>query len=397
MRAWLIASAVVVVAGCGDDITPIGPPLEPADTLFVVAHSDDDMVFMQPELLDALRTRSVTTVYVTMGDPVKGYQHAQSLLHATRMAYASIAGGSEWECGYISVDGSMAEHCRLRGRPVALIALDLTDGGIPGDRRDSLLHLVDGTIAALPVLGPDGGSETVDTTIDLLAQIIAATEPREIHALELAGTHGRDHSSHMFSSSFAFWAAARLGYPGPITWHRGYNVDVEAITLDSADYGPARDMLGYYEACADDCAPCGKSCTTLNAAHDGWLQRQYASTRVVEATGPLAIDDRCLTASRELADCAAPASADLDRDGHLTIGEGCLATTPDDRVTLEACTDSPAQYWVLDSEGFLWNGRPPTPGGDMSYTHVRCLSSDGASATAPTCGDQLRPHWRFAG
>lgn len=396
MGARWIAS-LVVVTGCGDNITPIGPPLERADTLFVVAHSDDDMIFMQPELLAALHAGAVTTMYVTMGDPVEGYEHAQFLLRATRTAYASIAGGSEWECGYVWLDGATAQHCRLSARPVSLIALDLPDGGIPGERRDSLLHLVDGTVAALPVLGPEGGSATVDTTIDALAQIIAATEPREIHALELAGTHGRDHSSHMFSSSFAFWAAARIAYPGPITWHRGYNVDVEAITLDGADYAAARDMLGYYEACSSSCGRCGSSCTTLLAAHEGWLQRQYASTRVVEATGPLTFDDRCLTASRQLADCAAAPPAQLDRGGQLRLGDGCLATTPEDGVTLEACTGGPAQYWALDSEGFLWNGRPPTPGGDMSYDHVRCLSGDGAIASAPTCGAQRRPRWRFAG
>src|SRR2546421_1941910 len=51
-----------------------------------------------------------------------------------------------------------------------------------------------------------------------------ATTPSEIHTLELAATHGRDHSSHMFVASFALWAEARTGYDGPVTWHRGYNV-----------------------------------------------------------------------------------------------------------------------------------------------------------------------------
>ena len=64
--------------GCGDNIAPIGPPLEHADTVFVVGHSDDDLIFMQPALIDALHGRgSVATIYVTTGDPVKGLEHAR--------------------------------------------------------------------------------------------------------------------------------------------------------------------------------------------------------------------------------------------------------------------------------------------------------------------------------
>ncbi len=36
------------LAACGDNTPPVGPPIEPADSMFVIAHFDDDMIFMEP-------------------------------------------------------------------------------------------------------------------------------------------------------------------------------------------------------------------------------------------------------------------------------------------------------------------------------------------------------------
>ncbi|HEY5946386.1 MAG TPA: hypothetical protein VIV40_12875, partial [Kofleriaceae bacterium] len=70
MRSGWLVAVLACSFGCGDNIVPIGPPLVRADTVFVVGHSDDDMIFMQPELVDALHAPgSLATIYVTTGDP----------------------------------------------------------------------------------------------------------------------------------------------------------------------------------------------------------------------------------------------------------------------------------------------------------------------------------------
>ncbi|HEY5945591.1 MAG TPA: hypothetical protein VIV40_08865, partial [Kofleriaceae bacterium] len=360
------------------------------------AHPDDDMIFMQPELVDALHAPgSVATIYVTTGDPVKGLWHARDLQAAARVAYGKAAGITEWDCGYVELTVATVYHCRALERPVSLISLDVVDGGIPGERRDSLLHLVDGTVASLPVLGAVGGDVTRDSLIEHITEVLETLAPTEVHALELAGTHGRDHSSHMLSSAFVLWAAARIGFDGPMTWHRGYNVDVEPITLDGAPHDAAKTMLGYYEACSSDCGPCGTSCDSFSPPHQVWLQRQYASSRVIEPRGRLAHDAGCLSADLAVADCALGADVQLSADGALTIGDACIASTPEGGVTLAPCARTAEQYWVLDDEGFLWNGAPPGPAGDMSYTHVRCLATADARASTPVCGDQLRSTWQL--
>jgi hypothetical protein len=105
-----------------------------------------------------------------------------------------------------------------------------------------------------------------------------------------------------------------------------------------------------------------------------------------------------------LGDCAAATAVHLDARGHLVVGSGgCLASAPgnDQPVVVARCRDASAeQYWVADSEGFVWNGRQPEAVPGMDYDHVRCLSAGAtpdAPLGAPLCGDHLRPHWRFVG
>jgi hypothetical protein len=407
MIACLIAG--LAASGCGDNVPGpgVGPQLEPAQTLIVIAHFDDDMIFMQPELLAAATSGSVTTVYVSSGDPVHGDVRAQHSFEAAMIGYASVAGSSDWDCGYLTLAGSPVHHCRLRDRPISLIGLDTADGGLPGDFPDSPLHLVEGRVPSIPILGPIGGRATVASIVDSLHEIIIATEPAQLHALDLAATHGRDHSGHLFSSAFAFWAAAQAGYAGPIRWHRGYNVEFESPTLGDSDYQAVVPMIGYFEACYFGCGPCGTSCSTLDVDHDKWLRRQYSLTRApIEARGALALGDSggcvSLTPQRQLVlgDCATAAQVHLSPGGNLVLGDACLASAPGNYqpLALEPCQDTPSQYWVVDSEGMVWNGRPPEAIPVMNYDHVRCLDAAGAPGApliAPICGDNLRPRWHF--
>jgi len=380
--ALLIACAL---AGCGDNFVPIGPPLAPSDTLFLGAHDDDDFIFMEPELETLLANgTATTTIYATTAGPDGPNLN---LMEAAKVAYGSTVGSQHWDCGRLAIGSITAEHCRLRDRPVSIVDLGLPDGGIPGDRPASLLNLVNGSTAELD--GYFGGSVDVDSVIALFEDIYTATTPGAVQTLELAGSHGRDHSSHMFVASIGLWAAARVGYTGPIMWNRGYNVDVEMPTLDGAELASARKLLGYYEACADHCGTCGTVCATLDPAHEAWIARQYQNTRVLEASGSLALNGMCLDATLALGDCTSAPSFDLSSTGALRLGDQCVTTAADDTVSLAPCAGLPEQFWALDSEGSLWNGRVPSHLPDMTFDHMRCL----AGATAPTCGATVQAHW----
>ena len=404
MRVWSIAAtASVMLVGCGDNIPGIGEPLAPAKTLFVIAHFDDDMIFMEPEIVNAIESRSSTTVYVTSGDPLHGNDSAEDTFFAAQVAYAAVAGSKEWKCGYKTVAGAPVHHCRLRDRGVSMIGLDIPDGGIEATNNPTLLQLVEQQVTTLPIMGPVGGVATETSIVDELAEIIATTNPTEIHTLDLAATHGRDHSSHLFASAFTLWAAARVGYAGPMRWHRGYNVETEQPDLDDASYAAAASMIGYFEACYFGCGPCGSSCTKLDSSHDTWVHRQYSTARVTATSGSLSLDGSavCLAmgGSAALADCAVATPLTLDAAGHLSTGDACVAAAADGSVSLAPCGNDVGQYWVLDEDGLVWNGEipPGTPG--MDFDHVRCLvAADpvvGGAVTTATCGAATHPHWQF--
>jgi len=372
--------------------------------MFIVAHLDDDMIFMQPELATALASGSVTTVYVSSGDPVFGLARAEHTFEAAMTAYEHVTGSSDWDCGYLLVTEVPVHHCRLRDRPVSMIGLDVPDGGRYGERPDSLLHLVEHAVPSLPVLGALGGRVTADALITELAEIVAVTAPHELHTLDIAGNHGDDHAGHLITAGFALWAAARAGYAGMLVSHRGYNVANEVANLSDADYALVKPMLGYFEACYRRCAPCGTECAVLDSSHESWLRRQYASiASPVTEVAELGSDDApgaCLgidgDASLGLTDCTNPAALHLDDDRHLRAGELCAASASgiDDVVTLMPCANDPAQYWLLDDEGFVANGRPPLGEADMYFDHVRCLhAAPGTPAGAPVCGSRLHPRW----
>jgi hypothetical protein len=405
--AFTVATTALVAA-CGDNLmpdhgVPVGPPLAPADRLMIVAHLDDDMIFMQPELVDALAHGSVTTVYVLSGDPVHGTRGAERSFAAARTAYEHAAGAEDWDCGYISIADLPARHCRLIARPVSMITLGVPDGGRRDERRESLLHLVEGAVPSLALQAPLPGQITRDALVDELAEVITATAPRELHTLDIAATHGDDHPGHMITASFALWASAKAAFAGTLVSHRGYNVAREPVSLSEADYARAKPMVGYFEACYRGCGPCGSECPTLDKSHDEWLRRQYSTRSRVPAPGRLASVERpgsCLAAAPSgalgLAGCTSDQALQLGDDNHLHAGALCAASPAEaaGRVTLVACADDPAQYWRLDEEGLVANGRPPAAaaGVDMYYDHMRCLD---AGAGTPLCGSHLQPRWQL--
>jgi hypothetical protein len=150
-------------------------------------------------------------------------------------------------------------------------------------------------------------------------------------------------------------------------------------------------MLGYFEACTDGCAECGTSCSSLDPEHETWLERQYQFERVTTATGRLALGDECADESLDMGSCTDAPSFELAQDGALRLGDECVTANATTGLQLTACTHRPEQYWVLDTEGSIWNGSLPSPTSDMHYDHVRCL----AGQDAPICGANLQARWTF--
>ncbi|MFE2287441.1 PIG-L family deacetylase [Streptomyces sp. NPDC059443] len=213
--------------------------------LQVVAHPDDDLFFMNPDLSRSISAGvKVTTVYLTSGesdgkneahsphlqDPAKPADHAayaEARQNGIRGAYAQMATGdrtSAWERKSIrTAGGGSAEVDVLTARPeVNLVWMELREArSISGENPDSLRGLWDGKVPALGAQLTSGTpvkqsfSYTKDQAIAAIADVLALYKPTTIRTQD--PTPGRieatgvflDHQDHMYGARFVQAATER--------------------------------------------------------------------------------------------------------------------------------------------------------------------------------------------
>ncbi|MGE5182419.1 MAG: FG-GAP-like repeat-containing protein [Acidobacteriota bacterium] len=401
------AALLVALAACGDNALPDGTPLAPSHDVVIVAHQDDDLLFVQPDVLDAVRAGTgVTAVYVTAGNGLKGADFAQQRYAGLRDAYGAAAGDTRWSCGWIELSGHTAEHCRLDAANVSLVFLGYPDGGKQGEYAHSLLKLWEGTIAGADTVAERSTHYDRESLIDTVAEVLRLVQPKRIHTLEIAATHGYDHSDHMIVGAIALLATARADSNAELISYRGYNMACEPVDKPDPLYAEQQQVFAYYEACYTGCAPCGEACPAdkIDPTHVVWLHRRYAVGFVRAARGLVRGNGGCLgfaagatTGVAAVVDCSGAPVWNLDAGGELHDDhDRCLVVADGGAIVAGACTGGADHRVFADDEGHLWTGVPPAPAAGMEYAHLACLApADNGSVSAVLCGADLAPTWRF--
>lgn len=406
-----IALAVSAGAGCGDNWVVEGAPLGPAAEVAIVAHPDDDLIFMQPDLGDAVRDESgVTIVYVTAGNGRHGLDTAERRYDAVRAAYARAAGVEDryaWFCGAIELAGHHADHCRLEPGNISLVFLGYPDGGKEGEQPASLSSLWRGEIESAETIGRQTTRYDRAGLIAAVTAVLDLVGPHTVHTLEIAQTHGRDHADHRIAGALALVAVAASQSNPAIVAHRGYAVESEPVNLTGPVFSRAADALAHYTACVDGCAPCGEPCDEIQPAHATWLARQYAIgmrrtaagvLRWTDATGSDACAAADASGSLALAACATAEPWRLAADGTLHAGERCIQILPTGELVAGAsCAADAAHRFFLDDEGHAWLGLPPIadPDAQDEHAYLRCLVVAGGRPRAGLCGESRAPVWEL--
>ncbi|MEO8554041.1 MAG: PIG-L family deacetylase, partial [Kofleriaceae bacterium] len=295
MHRLLIAACLI--AGCGDNQLGDGVPLAGTHDLVIVAHQDDDLLFMQPDLIEAVQAGTgITNVYVTAGNGKKGTQAANRRYRGLMEAYGAAAGDQDWTCGWIELHHRAAQHCRLEAENVSLVFLGYPDGGKYGELPNSLLKLWQGDISTATTVADRTAVYDRDALIDVVAEIAHQTQPAVVRTLDLTAGHGRDHLDHLIVGALTTLALARTDADPELIAYRGYDMEVEPQNKIPAIYAAASKILGYYEACAaSGCeVPCGQSCANIDTSHAIWLGRRYAIGVRRSAHGRLRTPTGCL-------------------------------------------------------------------------------------------------------
>ena len=228
VRRWLAAWCSALVCGCihiSAQAAPAAADCHGIRDLVFVAHQDDDLLFMNPDIQSTIRSGGcVQVVYLTAAERGEGIGYMMGRARGVRAAYSYIAGTpNSWTEDVVQLDGRHLAHVVLNGDPrVTMIYMRLKDPWL-GKGWGSLTPLsraesVPG--AAAQSLGPY--VETYDRAglVDTLAAIIRAYRPTDIRHMDdtvsIPYTRlcwrcvGHDHPDHIASARLARDAMAQV-------------------------------------------------------------------------------------------------------------------------------------------------------------------------------------------
>ncbi|MFH8710139.1 PIG-L family deacetylase [Streptomyces zaomyceticus] len=365
----------------------------------VVAHPDDDLYFMNPDVSQSLRAGTpLTSVYLTAGESdgvnarprdaadatadKAGYAEARQ--NGIRAAYAEMVTGSRtspWERTAIpTAGGATAEMDTLRAKPqVKLVWLQLREAGsISDDRPHSLNGLWHGRIGALESQRSSGTpvaadfTYTKDQVVATIAGLLDRFRPTFVRMQDPSpGTYPetgklRDHQDHLYGARFAQAALARYaevpGHPHVgVQNYLGYPTTLLPHTLDPETAGAKLRTLRTYAWLdgVNDCGTvsgCGDLKVAARPAGRGWSETvRYArgtSTSWVQrgpdgALHAFSVLDGHLATWRKPADGGAWRGPTLLPGGGLDSGVTSV-TRPDGRIavygTRTVLADGPDGY-----------------------------------------------------
>jgi LmbE family N-acetylglucosaminyl deacetylase len=252
--------------------------------LNIVAHEDDDLLFMSPDLLHNIRDgKCITTTYLTAGDAGAGTgSYAYGREAGAEAAYSSMYQlPNSWHQRPVVVEGHQVTAASLDGQPnVTLIFVNLPDGGVQGNgysrsHRETLQGLRSGKIYTMHSI--DG--MTAYTATDLtttLTDIMEIYQPDEVHTQDYSTTiMDGDHSDHHAAGYFAKQAYRRYSKPSVLRVYAGYPSKYYPVNIFGQD---ATDKEAtFLEYAAHDPAVCqsGMLCDGTDT-YGNYLTHQYS-------------------------------------------------------------------------------------------------------------------------
>ena len=346
----------------------------PGNLMNVVAHEDDDLLFLSPDLLHAVQGGGkVRTVFVTASDDGQAASYWQSLEKGAQAAYAEMAGVAD---SWTQTDAGIAGHPMpldtLNGNPnISLVFMRLPDGNLDGSGfasqgYQSLQKLWTGQISSITAV--DGSSSyTKSSLISTLTSLMTAFQPTQIHTQDYAGSYGDgDHSDHHTVAYLTRAAAQNYTTPHTLTSYLDYSSSNLPVNVSGADLTAKQNAFYTYGAYDDTTCTSQSSCAGTDYA--SWLQRQYTVSQVYSPVADAGAAQTAQVNSTVQLDGA----ASYDPSGNpLTYQWSQTAGTP---VTLSSTTaalptfTAPASPATLTFQLTVSNGQITSSPGTVTVT-----------------------------
>lgn len=254
-----------------------------------VAHEDDDILFMNPDLLHTIKSGyCVRTIYFTAGDAGSDEAYWLGRQKGAEAAYSTMLGkpGQSWIERIIALPGGQfVTVANPKGdKQISLIFLHMPDGGLQGmgfarTHHESLQQLYTGRIPIIKTVDNSSTYNSTQLTANLIV-LMQTYQPSEIRSQSSsAGEQYKDHSDHTNVAHYTTDAyKAYLGqHPTitpSITYYIGYPIHSQPANLEPNDIvQKTRAFLAYGKFDGASCHEI-EICYT-QGIYGIYLQRQY--------------------------------------------------------------------------------------------------------------------------
>jgi hypothetical protein len=404
---WLVVLALVIGTLGLSDLIALrhfhSPPAAQAATPFrlptdcgagtlvtVVAHLDDDLLFVNPGITDRLRAGwCIVTVHLIGGANNASFGYVLTRERGVRQAYARMAGvPDQWTESTVWIAGEPVHRMVLNAAPhVVLVEMRLPGGQVRGGRVPLGLLWDEGeTIASYPMTegnphgmtegNPGGTSNTADKhasgsrivahydrahIIATLGDILSGAT--EIYTLNPDTLPFLEHPDHIYSARITREAAREIGTKAPIVYHLTYVTSALPANVPAEKTQRKRDEVASYFAIDSD----GGSTEQVFGEYEwngNWVARRYFFDGQAGGGMPAV-------------------SLVNERTSECLAEPGPDATGGPASPRLAACDGSLAQQW-------RWRPLPSYPGSShdaalVSVASSRCVAERRATLVEEPC------------
>jgi len=247
-------------------------------SLNVVAHQDDDILFMNPDISHDIQVNMcIVTIYMTAGDANQKKDYWQEREKGPMAAYAFMAKSeNEWTKNIIHTPNHSLTQYYLTQKPtIQLIFLRLPDGRTDGSGYDthayeSLRKLWNEDIKLLHPI--DGSSPyTKANLISTIEYLIAITKPTTIRSLSaVEKSFLDDHMDHTISARII--QAANI-HNARIVSYQGYAISTLPPNITKEDMDLKQQV--FLKFAQHDARTCKDSDQCKTTRIYDWFSRQY--------------------------------------------------------------------------------------------------------------------------
>lgn len=256
----------------------------------IVAHQDDDLLFMNPDIVHNLRNGTcVRVLYLTAGDAGNDKVYWLGREEGSRAAYAQMLGlhDPEWVSRTVAVSaGRYVTISRIRNNSqVSLVFMHFPDGNVDGSgfsrtHYESLRHLEAGLT---PVIHTVDNQSTYSSNelIATLTTFMNAYQPQEVYTQAIHNLSKRypDHSDHLMTGWYAQQAYAGFMQQHPdthISFYIGYPIRERPENISPQDI---KDIeAAFFTYAKHDKGTCESEYACSKMSYFYYLRRQYQVT-----------------------------------------------------------------------------------------------------------------------